>query len=401
VTDRGSGDAPLACPFLAFEDDRDARSPRPDHRHRCFAEIRPAPRAIAHQERYCLTAGFVSCPTFLDWARREAAAVREPLRAGSDERAGSSGLGGSPEGEGFDRSVGGGAGSAAEDFGRRDWTAPPPWSRGEPGRPEEAIGPVAPMPPFLAGRETAGTAGAGSGSSPVAGAPGAAGSTSAGPVAAGPAGGRAAVGPAAGPVGGGPAVGGLGDRRAADDEELEAGALGTTQATVIDPGRRSRADRWGDVPPWERPRWTEAYPRLRTPIGLPAVSPLLLAAAAVVVAALALFFVPPMLLNLGGQAPASPSPSPTLASPSTSPSPTPTPVPTPLVYVVQSGDTLSKIAKRFGVSLDALIEANKDRITNPDRINIGDQIVIPTPPPEVVPGQSSPAASEAPPSPAP
>jgi LysM repeat protein len=127
----------------------------------------------------------------------------------------------------------------------------------------------------------------------------------------------------------------------------------------------------------------------------------LLAAAAVVVAALALFFVPPMLLNLGGQAPASPSPSPTLASPSTSPSPTPTPVPTPLVYVVQSGDTLSKIAKQFGVSLDALIEANKDRITNPDRINIGDQIVIPTPPPEVVPGQSSPAASEAPPSPAP
>lgn len=131
-------------------------------------------------------------------------------------------------------------------------------------------------------------------------------------------------------------------------------------------------------------------------MGLPALPPLLLAAAAVVVAALALFFIPPMLLDLGGQAPASPSPSPTLASPSTPASPTPTPAPTPLVYVVQAGDTLSKIAKQFGVTLDALLEANKDRITNPDRINIGDEIVIPTPPPEVIPGEPSPNGSEAP-----
>ncbi|HTC85766.1 MAG TPA: hypothetical protein VK656_03635, partial [Candidatus Acidoferrum sp.] len=65
-----------ACPFVAFEDDRDMRSDRPDHRHRCYAEKRPAPRAIAHQEAFCLSPAFPSCPTFQDWARREAAQAR-------------------------------------------------------------------------------------------------------------------------------------------------------------------------------------------------------------------------------------------------------------------------------------------------------------------------------------
>ena len=66
----------LACPFVAFEDDRDARADVPDHRHRCYAEIRPAPRAIAHQEAFCLSPGFAACPTFQDWARREAARAK-------------------------------------------------------------------------------------------------------------------------------------------------------------------------------------------------------------------------------------------------------------------------------------------------------------------------------------
>ena len=30
------------------------------------------PRAMAHQEHYCLTPAFPACPTFQDWARREA-----------------------------------------------------------------------------------------------------------------------------------------------------------------------------------------------------------------------------------------------------------------------------------------------------------------------------------------
>ncbi len=38
-------DGAPACPFVAFGDDRDGRSTSPDHRHRCFAESPPAPRA--------------------------------------------------------------------------------------------------------------------------------------------------------------------------------------------------------------------------------------------------------------------------------------------------------------------------------------------------------------------
>ena len=69
-------DGAPACPFVAFGDDRDGRSTSPDHRHRCFAESPPAPRALAHQEAYCLSSAFPVCPVFQDWARREAAHAR-------------------------------------------------------------------------------------------------------------------------------------------------------------------------------------------------------------------------------------------------------------------------------------------------------------------------------------
>jgi LysM repeat protein len=67
---------PSACPFVAFEDDRDHRSSSPDYRHRCFAAPEPEPRAFPHQERFCLSADFPRCPIFLDWARQEAAGVK-------------------------------------------------------------------------------------------------------------------------------------------------------------------------------------------------------------------------------------------------------------------------------------------------------------------------------------
>src|SRR4029077_7014680 len=75
MTERGlpSMDGAPACPFVAFGDDREARSTSPDHRHRCFAETPPAPRAVAHQEAYCLSSAFPVCPVFQEWARREAA----------------------------------------------------------------------------------------------------------------------------------------------------------------------------------------------------------------------------------------------------------------------------------------------------------------------------------------
>src|SRR3954447_21981174 len=79
-------DGAPACPFVAFGDDREARSTSPDHRHRCFAESPPAPRALAHQEAYCLSSAFPVCPTFQDWARREAARARPgDLQVGDDD----------------------------------------------------------------------------------------------------------------------------------------------------------------------------------------------------------------------------------------------------------------------------------------------------------------------------
>lgn len=72
------------------------------------------------------------------------------------------------------------------------------------------------------------------------------------------------------------------------------------------------------------------------------------------------------------------------------PEPTPTPVPTPVVtptpapeptnrtYVVQSGDTLSTIAQRFGLTLGQIMTANPS-ITDPNRIRVGQVLVIPPP----------------------
>ncbi|KXG77840.1 Spore coat assembly protein ExsA [Fervidicola ferrireducens] len=45
------------------------------------------------------------------------------------------------------------------------------------------------------------------------------------------------------------------------------------------------------------------------------------------------------------------------------------------IYIVQKGDTLWKIAKRYNVTLDAIIKANN--ITNPDLIYPGQRLIIP------------------------
>lgn len=46
-----------------------------------------------------------------------------------------------------------------------------------------------------------------------------------------------------------------------------------------------------------------------------------------------------------------------------------------IIYVVKSGDTLWKIAKRFGSTVDDIVRVNG--IENPNRINIGEKIYIP------------------------
>src|SRR3954454_2225081 len=110
MTDRGLPivDGAPACPFVAFEDDRDERAASPDHRHRCYAEAQPAPRALAHQEAYCLSSAFPVCPTFQDWARREAARSRGQEPRSTDSVAA--------------------AALPPQRNPPRNWAEPPPWS---------------------------------------------------------------------------------------------------------------------------------------------------------------------------------------------------------------------------------------------------------------------------------
>ena len=54
---------------------------------------------------------------------------------------------------------------------------------------------------------------------------------------------------------------------------------------------------------------------------------------------------------------------------------TPTPTPTPIIYVVQAGDNLLGIAIQYGVTVEALQEANA--ITDPRLLQIGQELVIP------------------------
>jgi nucleoid-associated protein YgaU len=72
-----------------------------------------------------------------------------------------------------------------------------------------------------------------------------------------------------------------------------------------------------------------------------------------------------------------------VAGSSSTAEPAPSPAggpPTPRFYIVQKGDTLSKIAKHFfGGTSDwrRIYEANRDRIKDPDMIQPGWKLIIP------------------------
>ena len=65
------------------------------------------------------------------------------------------------------------------------------------------------------------------------------------------------------------------------------------------------------------------------------------------------------------------------ATPSPQPTPEPTPAPTQVVYVVRSGDQLSRIATKYGVTVAAIQEANS--IKDPNLIRVGQKLIIPLP----------------------
>jgi LysM repeat protein len=394
MTERGQASVDgSACPFVAFEDDRDERAAGPDHRHRCYAESPPAPRAAAHQEAYCLSSAFPVCPVFQDWARREAAHARPAASAAGSPApeepvAATESLPEEPPPPPVE--------STPKRNPPRDWAAPPPWATG--GAAGNA--PTSAGTPEVVARRTDASAGlAGSAADRLASGeqitlapkvdPGSTGSRP-------PSTGRSAAPDAelAGLVGGA-AVTPAYPSETYTPPPTRGGRRPTVSSTRTGAAGPDRADRQReratvsphDGPSWERARRYEAYPTIKTRVGVPGLPNLprvLLLAGALGIAALALFFLPAFLGVGGGDDGASPTPSASVA-PSATPEPTPEPEPTPQVYVIEKGDTLLKIAKRYGVTLEALLAANKDTIKNPDKIKVGDEIIIPVPePPEEV-----------------
>lgn len=47
-------------------------------------------------------------------------------------------------------------------------------------------------------------------------------------------------------------------------------------------------------------------------------------------------------------------------------------------YTVQSGDNLSKIGSKYGVSWQQIFEANRDKLNDPDKIFPGQELNIPS-----------------------
>lgn len=64
-----------------------------------------------------------------------------------------------------------------------------------------------------------------------------------------------------------------------------------------------------------------------------------------------------------------------VAAPTNPPAEVEGPPPGGVTYVVQRGDTLYGIARRYGITVQALVNANK--LANPNRLDVGQQLIIP------------------------
>jgi nucleoid-associated protein YgaU len=383
MTERGLpiADGAPACPFVAFEDERDERATSPDHRHRCYAEPKPAPRALAHQEAYCLSSAFPVCPTFQDWARREAARSR-PLPPKSSTSMDAVAAGGSQRNP------------------PRNWAAPPPWLAGEGGGSGEGTlweedDDEADVPPR--GRGLSGSYAdrvASDATDDEADDFDAEAAAFAEPPAR-----RAELPPPRPDLP--PArpepwddepPGGSSEPVMRRRRERDAGrpAIGEDRATG-GPGRGggSGRERHTPAPEWERAKPLETYPTLRSrALGGLTIPPILVGIVALALAAAVLFALPGLLGFGSPSTAASPSPTTPVITAIPSVNPTPVPQPTPVTYTVQAGDTLSRIAGRFGITLQQLIDANKEAIPDPDKLQIGDVLIIPVPIPTALPAAS-------------
>ena len=126
-------------------------------------------------------------------------------------------------------------------------------------------------------------------------------------------------------------------------------------------------------------------------MGWPNPPRILIGVLALVVAAVVVFAAPFLwrfAAAPGGTANATPTPT---VLPTSSVAPTDSPAPTPQTYVVVANDTMGGIAKKFGLTVDQLLAANK-QIKNPDKIAIGDRLVIPPSAPTEIVNGASPSA---------
>ncbi len=419
---------PHACPFLALEGDRDRRLDVPDPLHRCFAEQTPRPRSIGHQEHYCLAPAFTTCPIFLDWAGRVGAEPAPPsvARAGSTDGPISRPAVSVPV-----------AGDEAHDDpppGERmvepaPWAVAPSWveptsaavptSAAEPGAaavpgsaapvgssvmpspsavPSPSVEPASSAVPGLAGRpmseETSaeraaelaawryrtdlligavdpdtdtGSAGFAGGVPAVVDAA----ATTNAPDGAGrddPDG--AAPTATDAPDGDGPAP------------PWSRGRPGVPIDATSDPTVRTQARpviRTTGSREWEGARRFEAYAATRQGLPRPLIA---VAGVGILALVLLLVFLLPSAFLGGATGSPTPDPSASAATATTGPRSTPQPTATgdapegtPRAYRVRSGDTLTRISKRFGVSVEVIQCAN--RIRNPNSLSLGQRLVIP------------------------
>ncbi len=158
-------------------------------------------------------------------------------------------------------------------------------------------------------------------------------------------------------------------------------------------GRQARPvprGREQDSPEWSQPRRHEAYPTLTTRMGLRGVPPVLLAAVGLALAALVLYLVPGFL---AGGDPATPTSRPSQAAVVTpTPRPTPSPTPTPQVYTVVSGDNMLRIARMFGLTVEQVACFND--IEDINRLQVGQELLIPEDDFVCPGGESQPPAGE-------
>ncbi len=345
---------PNACPFLALEFDRDRRSDSPDYRHRCYAEPTPAPRAIAHQEQFCLSPRFTACPIFQDWATRSAA---RPVPAGA----------------------------AGE----------------EPGPAPESVPAEAPVVDAAGAEESAGEeqlAAFESDADEQPAAPPTSDQQPAGPT--GPPPGEVAAAPLAPTAGEEPAVPAFLSGRSARPPMRP--AANSPASPSLLPAADDSMRREDVVPSWEIDgRFGAQDPRQRDGRGQQIVTFL----AVVIILALgvaAVFIIPSLLAGSPAASPSAPasiapgasasatplSSSAPTALPTASTVPTVTPQPTPEMtsqtYRVKKNDTLLKIARHFKVNVNDILAANP-QITDPNHIEPGQVIVIPLPAPSSSP----------------